>query len=224
MIIDCISDLHGYYPKLEGGDLLIVAGDLTARDEPYQHREFLSWLGRQEYDKIVFIAGNHDGYIQNNPGLYESFKSNYPLLADTTFNKVTYLEDSGCEFEGLKIWGAPWTPEFCNWHFMLPRGSFNLMQKWDLIPSDIDILITHGPSHGLLDSITGMPTKWDRVGCELLREAVERVKPKLHVFGHIHHSYGQMLLKHEGPNTILVNAAHCDEDYKPVNKPIRIEL
>lgn len=32
MIIDCIADLHSHYPKLDGGDLLIVAGDLTDRD------------------------------------------------------------------------------------------------------------------------------------------------------------------------------------------------
>lgn len=213
MIIDCISDLHGSYPKLDGGDLLIVAGDLTARDEPKQHMDFLWWLADQDYRKVVLIAGNHDRFYQKHLNKIEF----------ATYG-VTYLQDSGCDFDGLKIYGSPWTPEFRNWHFMLPRGSYDLMQKWDLIPSDTDILITHGPSYGLLDSVCDMPTKYDRVGCELLREAVERIKPKLHVFGHIHHSYGQMVLKHEGPNTILVNAAHCDEDYKPVNMPIRIEL
>lgn len=224
MIIDCISDLHGSYPKLDGGDLLIVAGDLTARDEPYQHREFLSWLGRQNYSKIIFIAGNHDGYIQNNPDLYEFYLRSSPIAKGESWTKLIYLQDSGCEFEGLKIWGAPWTPEFCNWHFMLPRDSDELQAKWDLIPNDTDILITHGPSYGILDTECEFPGKFDRLGCALLREAVERVKPRLHVFGHIHGGYGQMLLKHEGPNTICVNAAYMDEDYRPVNKPIRIVL
>lgn len=224
MIIDCISDLHGSYPKLDGGDLLIVAGDLTARDEPYQHREFLAWAGRQAYTKIVFIAGNHDGYIQNNSDKYMDYKSFYPVLGGTTFNKLTYLEDSGCEFEGLKIWGTPWTPEFFDWYFMLPRDSDELQAKWDLIPNDTDILITHGPSYGILDTTCQYPSKFDRLGCPLLREAVERIKPKLHVFGHIHGGHGKMLLKHEGLNTICVNAAYMDEDYEPINKPIRIEL
>ena len=40
MIIDCLSDLHGHYPSLDGGDLLIVAGDLTARDKLEEHYEF----------------------------------------------------------------------------------------------------------------------------------------------------------------------------------------
>lgn len=213
MIIDCISDLHGSFPKLAGGDLLIVAGDLTARDEPKQHIDFLWWLADQDYKKVVLIAGNHDGYYEKSLNKIEF----------TTYG-VTYLQDSGCEFEGLKIYGSPWTPEFCNWHFMLPRESDELKAKWDLIPNDTDILITHGPSYGILDTTCQFPTKFDRCGCPLLREAVERVKPRLHVFGHIHWSHGQVLLKHEGPNTICVNAAYMDEDYQPVNKPIRIEL
>lgn len=220
MIIDCISDLHGSFPKLDGGDLLIVAGDLTARDEPYQHQNVLYWLGQQDYKKVIFIAGNHDG-------CYESkyYNLNYVnfLYEFGPKKTITYLQDSGCEFEGLKIWGSPWTPEFCNWHFMLPRHSDELQAKWDLIPNDTDILITHGPALGILDYTS--PNKiGDRLGCNMLRKAVERVKPKLHVFGHIHGGYGQMLLKHEGPNTICVNAAYMDENYNPTNKPIRIEL
>lgn len=226
VIIDCISDLHGYYPKLDGGDLLIVAGDLTARDEPYQHAEFLSWAKRQDYEKVIFIAGNHDGHIQNNQKLYEDYmgscRVHCPSVKD--FNKITYLQDSYTIFKHLKIYGSPWTPTFCDWHFMLPRESDELEEKWSLIPDDTDILITHGPSYGLLDSTCQYPSKFDCLGCSLLREAVERIKPKIHVFGHIHGGYGQILLKHEGLNTICVNASHCDEDYKPVNKPIRIVL
>ena len=56
MIIDCISDLHGYYPELEGGDLLIVAGDLTARDDENEHEiEFAQWFLTQRYKYKIFI-------------------------------------------------------------------------------------------------------------------------------------------------------------------------
>jgi Icc-related predicted phosphoesterase len=217
MIIDCISDLHGSHPKLEGGDLLIVAGDLTARDEPDQHFRFWLWAANQQYKQVVVIAGNHDGYLQENPNA---------ILVGA---HLSYLCDQYIEFQGLKIWGAPWTPPFFNWHFMLPPEEIKL--KWDMIPEDTDILVTHGPSYGILDNPYKIPSsKHDRCGCPHLREAVERVKPRLHVFGHIHGSYGTTYLKHQGewePNkaqTICVNAAHMNEDYLPVNAPIRIVL
>lgn len=212
MIIDCISDLHGCKPALQGGDLLIVAGDLTARDKVTEHLAFSGWLGHQKYEKIVLIAGNHDGMMTD----WKPFDQ----------DNISYLQDSGTEYKGLKIWGSPWTPTFLNWHFMKDRGA-PIKEKWDLIPNDIDILITHGPPYGVLDKVnlSSRGDKFKLAGCEELRLALERVKPKLHVFGHIHSEGGkQLLFKHQGPNTICVNAAIMDEDYNPVNKPIRIIL
>lgn len=206
MIIDCISDLHGSYPELQGGDLLIVAGDLTARDTVKQHQDFYNWMWSQKYKRVVYIAGNHDGNI---PG--------------SGCESIYYLCDSGCDFEGLNIWGTPWTPEFCNWHFMLPRGR-QLKEKWDKIPYNTDILVTHGPPLGILDETDNTYFRAERVGCADLRDAVDRIQPRLHVFGHIHHGHGQMLLKNDRRDTICVNAAIMNEQYKPVNKPIRVIL
>jgi len=207
MIIDCISDLHGFYPDLEGGDLLIVAGDLTARNTDIQHAEYCYWQYYLPYKKIIFIAGNHDGYIEKRSDLYID-------SCDRTA-KVAYLQDFGCEFEGLKIWGSPWTPTFYDWHFMKDRGS-SIKEKWNLIPDDTDILITHGPPFGVLDQVD------DKFcGCEELREAIFRIKPKLHVFGHIHSQGGK---KMDLASTICVNASIMDEEYNPVNKPVRIIL
>ncbi len=208
MKIDCISDLHGDFPELEGGDLLIVAGDLTARDRIDELSRFKSWLSIQKYQKIVVVAGNHDGLIQKGLGIGP--KSTWET------KHLSYLQDSGTEFEGLKIWGSPWTPTFYDWHFMKERGE-EIKKVWDLIPDDTDILITHGPPFGLRDR--SMPGT-DPCGCMDLLEAVARVRPKLHVFGHIHGGYGV----EEALGTIYVNASIMDEGYKPVNKPIRIEL
>ena len=214
MIIDCVSDLHGFYPVLEGGDLLIVAGDLTATDTPAEYVKFYSWLHKQPYRHYIFIAGNHDGLIEAGEALTD-------CLANTT-----YLCDSGTEFEGLKIWGSPYTPTFSNWHFMEERGEA-IKKHWDLIPDDIDILITHGPPQGILDEVFSY-CDFENVGCDDLLEAVGRVKPKLHVFGHIHEGYGMYR-----PNLgfvdcpgypIFVNASHVNEHYEPVNKPIRVIL
>jgi len=209
MIIDCISDLHGDRPHLKGGDLLIVAGDLTARDFYYEHFEFEKWLCSQKYEKKVVIAGNHDGFLVNS--------------ACVMFEDVEYLKDSGFYFRGFKIWGSPWTPTFYNWHFMKDRGA-EIKEKWDLIPDDVDILVTHGPPFGILDKVTknSRPRGVENnVGCEELREAVLRVKPKLHVFGHIHSEGGK---QEKIGGTIFVNASIMDESYDPINKPVRIIL
>ena len=211
MIIDMISDLHGCKPALHGGDLLIVAGDLTGADMLQEYHNFNDWLMKQNYPKKIIIAGNHDGFLQR-----EKVSRRY-------FSVGCYLQDSMEEYEGLKIWGSPWTPTFYNWHFMLDRGEA-IKAKCDLIPDDIDILVTHCPPWGILDT----NRYGEHCGCEELRKAVERVKPKLHVFGHIHHEGCGTTEEMWGPDltksTIFVNAAHMNEDYEPVNKPIRIQL
>jgi len=233
MKIDCIADLHGYQPKLEGGDLLIVAGDLTARDKLSEWAVFFSWLSQQYYTKKIIIAGNHDGQLEH--GMPKNQKEADELKAVQDFlqevdeaekPEFEYLCDYGTEFEGLKIWGSPWTPTFFNWHFMKKRGE-EIKKQWDLIPDDTDILITHGPAYGILD-VSGFSRKrvggTNHCGCEELRNAVERVKPKLHVFGHIHESYGETVLLFDNTDTRCVNASIMDGDYNPVNKPIRVVL
>jgi Icc-related predicted phosphoesterase len=216
MIIDCIADLHGHYPKLEGGDLLIVAGDLTARDTIYEHADFLGWLNIQKYKKKIFIAGNHDNNVDK--------KFDWDETLD-------YLCDSGAEFEGLKIWGSPWTPLFeginpaCK-AFMLSEGK--LEAKFAKIPDDTDILVTHGPPLGVFDGIVnnipmknGMMKKIVKyAGSRSLDDRVSDIKPRLHVFGHIHEGYGQDLIG----DVEFVNCSHVNERYEPVNKPIRVIL
>jgi len=223
MIIDCIADLHGYQPKLPGGDLLIVAGDLTARDEIEQYMEFNEWLSAQDYKRKIVIAGNHDGYceigipVETLPGQTTTC---VPVLAD----KAVYLEDSGHEYEGLKIWGTPWTPWF---HGVNPKckafmiSESKLDRKFSLIPDDIDILVSHGPMKHMLDA------NMDGYACgsESLRKHVDRVKPKFFIFGHIHELGGnEMMYKHQGPNTWCVNCSYVNENYKPVFSHVRLEI
>lgn len=210
ILIDCISDLHGDYPDLPGGDLLIVAGDLTLNGFAREYLYFEDWLFSQVYEKIIFIAGNHDKHLEL---LYKHNSSLWIGKLDDT----NYLCDSGTEFRGLKIWGSPWTPTFYNWSFMKDRGRA-IKEKWDLIPKDTDILITHGPPRGILD-LNGQCVE---CGCDDLLKAVLEIKPKLHVFGHIHESYGK--IDYDLVDTTFVNASHNNGVYHPINKPIRIEL
>jgi len=217
MIIDCISDLHGFYSELEGGDLLIVAGDLTRSDEPYQYEFLYDILREKQYGKIIIIAGNHDGCL-------ESRKVEF-----VDDDKITYLCDSGTEFEGLKIWGSPWTQTFPG---MNPKAKAftldteeELAEKWNLIPNDIDILITHSPPYDILDEFDSQEhcTSF-HVGSRSLLKRVCEIKPSLHIFGHVHEGYGEFLLKFNGSDTRMVNASYVNEFYEPVNRPIRVIL
>lgn len=209
MIIDCIADLHGEYPKLEGGDLLIVTGDLTASDRAFQFVEFFLWLDKQPYRKKVLIAGNHDQLLQDIVPTPDSLPEN-----------IGYLCDSRSEFEGLKIWGSPWSLWFegINPHCTAFTGSEKeLAAKFALIPDDVDILITHTPPYDILDE----SKRGENCGSKELLKAVLKVKPHLHVFGHIHER-GEQVLKIG--NTQFVNCSIMNEEYDAVNKPVRIEL
>jgi len=203
-----LSDTHGYHkdiPQVPNGDLLIVSGDITTYGKMDEVQAFDSWLGTLPHKYKVVIAGNHDGWLERAD----------PLVKLAVFSNALYLEDTETNVEGLRIYGAPWTPMFYNWHFMLDRGP-DLRQKWNLIPAGIDILVTHGPPHGYLDF--GVYQKAP-VGCEELREVVARIKPKLHVFGHVHGSYGLARNKH----TLFANASTCNEGYKPIQEPLVVD-
>lgn len=253
MIVDCISDLHGHYPKLEGGDLLIVAGDLTATHSTDELSEFLRWFNNQKYTKKILVGGNHDTFLEGPwPG-----GSKGPFREDKAFYDFDYLCDSGTEItyypyldppniqnqgiqykrKTLKIWGSPWTLRFegMNQHCMAftCETEEELAEKWALIPSDIDILVTHSPPLYMLDGIEY--DEWGisrfNAGSSSLANTVWNVNPKLHIFGHIHESYGikydNRTFRRDGKlfsHPISVNASHVNERYEPFNKPIRIEL
>tara|TARA_R110002073_G_scaffold128374_2_gene274096 strand:- start:242 stop:643 length:402 start_codon:yes stop_codon:yes gene_type:complete len=126
-----------------------------------------------------------------------------------------YLQDESVEIEGLKIYGSPWQPWFFNWAFNL-RTPEELKEKWDKIPEDTDVLVTHGPPLGILDlTMDGL-----NVGCSELIKAVERIKPRAHIFGHIHEGYGDTMLD----GCIFVNASINTHRYRPINEPIIFEI
>jgi len=216
--ITFISDTHTKHDKvsgfLTGGDILVHAGDLTGRGYITEIENFMKWYDNiNNYDTKVFIAGNHDfGFEDDNQKLRG-------LL--TGYKTIDYLEDELMmvgedDYEDMiKIWGTPWQPEFHNWAFNLPRGE-KLKEKWDMIPMNTDILITHGPPLGKLDYVRYSN---ENVGCEELMKRVEEIKPKIHVFGHIHEGYGYVF---DG-NTHFINAAVLNGRYEFRNKPITVD-
>lgn len=231
MIIDCISDSHGHYPELEGGDLLIVAGDLTAGDRYDQYVAFFDWLKKQDYLKKVFICGNHDNLAMSQFDWGDE-ATDYLCDSGTDFEcKETHVTKWGTRpIEGgrhlkLKVWGSPWTKTFAGMNPKCKAFTVDteeeLAKKWALIPDDIDILICHTPFWRTLDQ----NQKGSHCGSYSLMEAVNRIRPKLFVCGHIHEQGGkQLIYKHVGNDTLCVNASYVNERYQPVNKPIRITL
>jgi Icc-related predicted phosphoesterase len=198
---------------LPGGDILIHCGDITSRGYYEEATGFMRWFNRlDQYTHKVFIAGNHDFVFEKHLHLVPSILALGP--------KVTYLQDSAVELEGIKIYGSPWQPEFYNWAFNLPRGGQELRDKWTAIPKDTDILVTHGPPFGKLDVVPGVGQV--RVGCEVLSElyATKQLNPAIHAFGHIHCSYGTC--GGHGGDTTFINASSLNEGYQYQNRPINI--
>ena len=203
-----ISDTHCMHGllTLPEGDVLVHTGDFCGRGSVAQAEDFAAWFAQLPHPHKVVIAGNHDRCLEDDPTLAER------LFAA---EDVTYLFDTAATVAGLRFHGSPWQPAFFDWAFNLPRGQ-PLAEKWALIDEDVDVLLTHGPPSGVLDGTT----RGVNVGCEALTEALARVRPRLHIFGHIHEGYGAL---HQG-ETLYVNACTCTVDYRPANPPIVIDM
>jgi Icc-related predicted phosphoesterase len=207
MRIVAFSDTHMQHDTIAmpDGDVLIFAGDMCRLGILDEIRQFNAYLVSLPHQYKVVIAGNHDWPFEYNA-----------LQAREVLTQADYLQDQALEIAGFKLYGSPWQPEFHAWAFNLPRGEC-LKQKWDKIPLDTDILITHAPPSMMLDKITNQ----QRVGCEMLKIAVEQtIKPKLHIFGHIHESYG--MVKKAG--TTYINASICSDKYGLLNQPIVVDV
>jgi len=213
MKLTFISDTHTKHNMLNlpGGDVLIHSGDfMNTGYDRHNVMRFLDWFIEQPYKQKIFIAGNHDRFFEDNP------EQTNTILDSIYGGLVTYLEDSGTKIGDINVWGSPWQPEFMDWAYNLPRQGTELNEKWNLIPENTDILITHAPPYGYLDKLPNIP---ENLGCELLRERVKEVKPKIHVFGHIHHGYGYTT----NGDTHFINAAVLNEEYNYENQPLNVE-
>lgn len=206
MRVVLISDTHNLHEnlKLPEGDILIHSGDVSGNGTFREVLNFLQWFSELPFKNKIFIAGNHDF----------AFEKKMVPISDLPPG-VTYLEDSAAVIDGLKIYGSPYTPEFLNWAFMKKRGP-QIKKVWDKIPSDIDILVTHGPPLMVLDQTA----EGRHQGCEDLLLKVRQVKPKVHVFGHIHEAYGM----EEQYGVRFINASVLDRQYQMINAPFVVDL
>lgn len=209
--IAAISDLHGSTPEIPECDLLIIAGDLCSggsflKQEKWIKEIFFPYINTSKAKEVVYIAGNHDTIFQQ-----ESFK---PPISD----QVHYLQDSKTQILGLNIYGTPWQLPF--------YGAFNaseikLKNIYESIPSNLDILMTHGPPFGFLDEIridlkeeeSELLYETMHVGSLELRNKILQVKPKIVITGHIHEGFGSC--KYQGIS--FYNVSHVNQNMKRVN-------
>ena len=216
MKITFISDTHSLHSELDyqlpGGDMIIHAGDFMNSGSFWSEAsDFLDWYDKLEnYTHKILIAGNHDRWFETNMKEVPKKMSEYP--------NIRYLLDQRAIIGDVTLYGSPWQPEFYSWAFNLPRAGEDLKEKWFWIPETTDILITHAPPQDHLD-VSGPPWNTPHLGCELLRVKIDEQPPKIHVFGHIHGSYGYKF--HNG--THFINASVLNERYEQVNDPITIE-
>jgi len=219
MRIVCVSDTHCEHHgfKVPEGDVLLHAGDFCSMGIEREVHKVAKWLKALPHRWKIVVAGNHDRFFEQQPEIARAYLE----------PEIIYLQDSGCEIGGLRFWGSPWQPWFNDWAFNLPRKGAGLREKWNLIPMDTDVLITHGPPYGILDEVRARRTAWGPseegsgpLGCEELATRLRSVQPRLHVFGHIHDGYGVL----QSGDMTFVNASVCDEDYRPVNPVWVVDL
>jgi len=243
-----ISDTHSKHKDIRfddveeekaGPSVLFHSGDFSLAGSFKEISDFIDWLEEAPFTYKILIAGNHDITLHE-----ESFNASFwtrrghPIRPDfaavqayvRSKPSVIYLQDEQVTLEfptlggQLKVYGSPWQPTFGDvWAFNAERGEA-INQIWNLIPEDgeIDVLLTHGPPLNIGDFV---PHKKEHVGCaDLARQVKDRIKPRVHSFGHIHENYG-VFAKNDGDDaTLYVNASTCTLLYRAENAPIVLLL
>ncbi len=219
MKIILISDTHGkhhqipekYIENADGSiDMIMHAGDISSIGSKTQVRDFFDWYATLPFKYKVVIAGNHDYFFEQAPEYeIEEFLKEYP--------DIIYLNDANIEIEGLKIHGSPITPYFNNWAFN--RIGDTIKPHWDLIPTDTNILLIHGPVKGYLDTLkrNGL-----HVGCPYLLDKISELTDlSFLAHGHIHERYGAYKFAND---VWFFNGSLLDLSYVMVNPPFIITI
>ncbi|KAK3294924.1 Metallo-dependent phosphatase-like protein [Chaetomium fimeti] len=187
----CVSDTHNTQPPLPDGDVLIHAGDLTQSGLLLELQAAVKWLRAQSHPVKVVVAGNHDLLLDTGCD-GQKRTANENAVAERgaiDWGDIIYLENAEITVtcpngRRLRVYGSPCSPRHGNWAFQYPRAE----DVWaGTVPHGIDVLVTHSPPRGHLDLL--------KLGCEHLLRELWRVRPRLHVFGHVHEGAGTEWLR-----------------------------
>jgi Icc-related predicted phosphoesterase len=208
MKICFMSDTHGWHNDVElpEANVLCHTGDFVRFGGMDEVNDFLQWFSSVgSFKHRIFIAGNHERVLEK--------LSNVGGLKHA--ENLHYLLDSSVVIDGVKFYGTPYQPKFCNWAFNLPEHE--LVKKWAMIPEDTDVLLTHCPPYGILDRcMDGY-----QAGSRSLLEEILKRNIKTHAFGHIHESYGYANLYN---GIKFINSSAVNLGYVLTNDPIIVEI
>ncbi len=207
MKIVIVSDTHNEHERLGilSGDVLVHCGDMfnLFRQSTDDMRSLDDWFGRQDFDVVLCIGGNHDTALEQ-----------HVEAGASPFANAVFLKDESYSHSGVNFYGSPWTPDLPGHAFQ--QRADELGKYWSRIPSDTDVLITHVPPAGILDvSSAGL-----KLGCTALTRELARVRPHVHCFGHVHASRG--MTKQAGIH--FVNAVSVNSRFELVYPPVEVEI
>ncbi|PQE18210.1 calcineurin-like phosphoesterase protein [Rutstroemia sp. NJR-2017a BBW] len=204
----CISDTHNASApssfQLPRGDVLLHAGDLTNQGSISELRKTLKWIKDADFEAKIIVAGNHD--VSLDPELTTQHQDQESLSLLTSSPSILYLSHSAAEINlssptgphtTFRIFGSPFSPTSSPSKsspysaFTYPSSSSSSTPLWNTIPLDTDILITHTPPHTHLDARSDAQP----IGCEDLRKALWRVRPRLALCGHVHEGRGSEVVR-----------------------------
>lgn len=192
-----LSDTHGCHRQLidlPEADIVVHSGDFCMVGSETEAIDFLNWFCDLPYAQKIFICGNHDDCL-------------YGAHIDGLDSNVHYLCNTGVEINGVKFYGVPMFMGDC----VTERQSRNISN----IPGDTDVLITHTPAYGILDYDDSI-----NYGDKQLLTKVMELRPKLHLFGHIHRQHS--IISKDG--ITFSNGAIMSDDYTNLQSPFILEI
>ena len=207
MKIVVISDTQGAHEKLGvlHGDVLIHCGDIETifTVNPNAVAEIDAWFGRQRFDRIFCIGGNHDHVLER-----------IVTAGEAPFRNATWLHEHAETFRGVRFYGASWVPMLSQMPFYATDDA--LGTAWSRIPDEVDVLVTHTPPAGVLD----VSSRGQALGCPHLTARLSALSPALHCFGHVHRSAGSEVIG----GTTFVNATSVNSQFELVHAPFMFEF
>jgi hypothetical protein len=232
MRIAAISDQHGFLPAIPPCDLLIIAGDIcpdgvgpriVAAEAPELQKAWFDqkirpWLAASPAKHKLLTWGNHDWC-----GEQCRFDSDSPDVASSESLQILLAQSTTIPHKDsptpIRVWASPWSNQFGFWAFM--REPRELAEIYDTIPAGIDILVSHQPPYGYCDEVpdfrSGRPA---HQGSRELLAAIDRVKPKVVICGHIHEGHGRATHN----ETMIYNVSVVDEMYQLVHSATVIDV